>query len=118
VATTLIVDKTYEYADLDELIVSHIHAMARRVEDLMNHEKFKKDDDELRTHNSTLQCLHCFKSSKITSSEKFLVNFVSANPSKSIYGFTLNRKRPGHFNLSFLARKGSSIRTWVCTNIL
>ena len=48
VGVTLIVDGKFEYADLDELIVSHIHAMARRVEDLMNHEKFKKDDDELR----------------------------------------------------------------------
>ena len=48
VGVTLIVDGRFEHADLDELIVSHIHAMARHVEDLMSHEKFKKDDDELR----------------------------------------------------------------------
>lgn len=111
--STLIVDGKYEYADLDELIVSHIHAMARRVEELMNHEKFKKDDDELRKwFFLTTGKIYCFTHKPILI-EKFLVNFVSANPSKSIYGFTLNRKKPGHFNLSFLAKKGSSIQTWV-----
>ncbi|EJD02347.1 transcription elongation factor SPT6 [Fomitiporia mediterranea MF3/22] len=87
----LIVDGKYEFADLDELIVNHVKAMSRRVEELMAHEKFKKDDDEL---------------------QKFLISFVAANPNKSIYGFTLNRKKPGHFNLSFLPKKGSSIQTW------
>ncbi|THH00428.1 hypothetical protein EW145_g7080 [Phellinidium pouzarii] len=87
----LIVDGKYEFADLDELIVNHVKAMSRRVEELMSHEKFKKDDDEL---------------------QKFLMSFVAANPNKSIYGFSLNRKKPGHFNLSFLAKKGSSIQTW------
>ena len=43
----------------------------------------------------------------------FLKNFVAANPSKSAYGFTLNRKRPGHFNLCFLANKNSTVQTWV-----
>ena len=43
----------------------------------------------------------------------FLKNFVAANPAKSAYGFTLNRKRPGHFNLCFLASKNSTVQTWV-----
>ena len=30
-----------------------------------------------------------------------------------MYGFTLNRKRPGHFNLCFLANKNSTVQTWV-----
>jgi transcription elongation factor SPT6 len=38
-----------EYSDLDELIVNHVHAIARRVEELMAHEKFKQGpEDELR----------------------------------------------------------------------
>jgi transcription elongation factor SPT6 len=38
-----------EYSDLDELIVNHVQAIARRVEDLMAHEKFKAGpEDELR----------------------------------------------------------------------
>lgn len=91
VGKQLIVDK-YTYADLDELIVNHVGAMARKVEELMAHEKFKHGpEDELHL---------------------FLKNFVAANPSKSAYGFTLNRKRPGHFNLCFLANKNSTVQTW------
>ncbi|KAH9854249.1 transcription elongation factor Spt6 [Lenzites betulinus] len=87
-----IVDGTLQFSDLDELIVNHVQAMARKVEELMVHEKFKPgtEDD-----------LHLF-----------LRNFVAANPSKSAYGFTLNRKRPGHFNLCYLANKNSTVQTW------
>jgi transcription elongation factor SPT6 len=47
----LIVDGIHSYADLDELIVNHVQAMARRVEELMAHEKFKHGtEDELREH--------------------------------------------------------------------
>ncbi|KAI0256807.1 transcription elongation factor Spt6 [Lactifluus subvellereus] len=88
----LIVDGKYEFSDLDELIVNHVQALARRVEELMAFEKFKPGpEDELHL---------------------FLKNFVAANPSKSAYGFTLNRKRPGHFNLCFLANKSSAVQTW------
>ena len=45
----------------------------------------------------------------------FLKNFVAANPAKSMYGFTLNRKRPGHFSLCFLANKNATVQTWVHT---
>ena len=49
VSNQLIVDPTHVYSDLDELIVNHIQAMARRVDDLMAHERFKKGpEDELR----------------------------------------------------------------------
>ncbi|KAI0636950.1 transcription elongation factor Spt6 [Trametes polyzona] len=87
-----VVDGNLQFSDLDELIVNHVQAMARKVEELMVHEKFKPgtEDD-----------LHLF-----------LRNFVAANPSKSAYGFTLNRKRPGHFNLCYLANKNSTVQTW------
>ncbi|KZT09507.1 transcription elongation factor SPT6 [Laetiporus sulphureus 93-53] len=92
VGTKLIVDGTHQYSDLDELIVNHVQAMARKVEELMAHEKFKhgSEDD-----------LHLY-----------LKNFVAANPAKSAYGFALNRKRPGHFSLCFLANKNSTVQTW------
>ncbi|KAI0798004.1 transcription elongation factor Spt6 [Abortiporus biennis] len=92
VGTKLIVDNTHQYSDLDDLIVNHVQAMARKVEELMAHEKFKQGpEDELHL---------------------FLKNFVAANPARSAYGFTLNRKRPGHFNLCFLANKNSTVQTW------
>jgi len=48
-----------------------------------------------------------------TKIDLFLKNFLAANPAKSMYGFTLNRKKPGHFNLCFLANKNSIVQTWV-----
>ncbi|PSR77343.1 hypothetical protein PHLCEN_2v7944 [Hermanssonia centrifuga] len=92
VGNKLIVDSTHHYSDLDELIVNHVQAMARKVEELMAHDKFKQGPEEE---------LHLF-----------LKNFVAANPARSAYGFTLNRKRPGHFNLCFLANKNSTVQTW------
>lgn len=46
VGTQLIVDSTHSYADLDELIVNHVQTMARRVEELMAHEKYKPGTEE------------------------------------------------------------------------
>jgi transcription elongation factor SPT6 len=46
--TRFIVEGKYEFSDLDELIVNHVAAMARRVEELMAHEKYKHGEDELR----------------------------------------------------------------------
>lgn len=56
----LIVDSTHSYADLDELIVNHVQAMARRVEELMAHEKFKNgSEDDLRESKfSPINCFH------------------------------------------------------------
>ncbi|KAJ4487881.1 transcription elongation factor SPT6 [Lentinula aciculospora] len=92
VDTQFVVDASHTYIDLDELIVRHVNAMSRRVEDLMAHDRFKPgSEDELHL---------------------FLKNQLLANPAKSMYGFTLNRKRPGHFNLCFLANKDSTVQTW------
>ncbi len=61
----LVVDAQHIYSDLDELIVNHVQAMVRRVEELMNHERFKaKSEDELRkqclgVRSSLSSCLAC-----------------------------------------------------------
>jgi transcription elongation factor SPT6 len=55
VSNELIVDATHHYADLDELLVNHVKAINKKVEDLMNHEKFKAGSaDELRKQLTTL----------------------------------------------------------------
>ena len=46
---------------------------------------------------------------------KELDDYLIANPNKSIYCFSLNRKRPGHFNLVFKANRDSPTQTWVCS---
>lgn len=107
----LVVDPGHKYADLDELIVNHVQAMARKVEELMAHEKFKHgSEDDLRKSFAIASTQHSIHR---VFSDLFLKNFLAANPAKSMYGFTLNRKRPGHFNLCFLANKKAVVQTWV-----
>ena len=49
IGSKLIVDGTHQFSDLDELIVNHVQAMARKVEELMLHEKYKPGtEDDLR----------------------------------------------------------------------
>ncbi|KAG9098244.1 hypothetical protein FRC06_006616 [Ceratobasidium sp. 370] len=92
VGKQLIIDGKYEYSDLDELIVNHVNAMARKVEELIAHEKYKAGS-EAELH-------------------KALKEYLIMHPTKSIYAFALNRQKPGYFNLSFLANKNAPIRTW------
>ncbi len=40
------VDSKHTYADLDELIVNHVQAMARKVEELMAHDRFKAGTED------------------------------------------------------------------------
>lgn len=55
VGSKLIVDGTHQFSDLDELIVNHVQAMARKVEELMMHEKFKAGtEDDLRAYASNV----------------------------------------------------------------
>jgi transcription elongation factor SPT6 len=111
VGSQLIVDPTHVYADLDELIVNHVQATARRVEELMAHEKYKHGtEDDLRELCIDIDEEFSHLSFVV---DLFLKNFVAANPAKSMYGFTLNRKKPGHFCLCFLANKNSTVQTWV-----
>ena len=57
----------YSYTDLDELIVEHVKAMARKVEELMGHEKFQKRsraetgtfDTKLLASVSKWRCWRC-----------------------------------------------------------
>lgn len=59
VGTKLIVDAEHQYSDLDELIVNHVQAMARKVEELMAHEKFKHgSEDDLRMSQYILEMQH------------------------------------------------------------
>lgn len=53
IGSKLRIDARHTYADLDELIASHIKAMARKVEEMMAHEKYKGTKDSLRTSLSS-----------------------------------------------------------------
>ncbi|KAI1345068.1 SH2 domain-containing protein [Xylariaceae sp. FL0016] len=92
VGKTLRIGGKFTYSDLDELIVDHVKAMARKVDELMGHEKFKKGS--------------------IADVERWLTSYSDANPNRSIYLFCINPKHPGYFNLCFKASKKSNIGTW------
>ncbi|KAI0008117.1 SH2 domain-containing protein [Xylariaceae sp. FL0662B] len=92
VGKTLRVGSKYTYSDLDELIVDHVKAMARKVDELMGHEKFKKGS--------------------LADLEKWLTSYSDANPNRSIYLFCINPKHPGYFYLCFKASKTSPIGMW------
>ncbi|RCI04677.1 Transcription elongation factor spt6 [Rhizopus stolonifer] len=83
-------DQTFE--DLDELIVTYIEAVARKVEELMAHPKYRPGGTQaLNEHLTAL---------------------TQANPKMSAYGFCQSEK-PGYFDLGFkLSVRGPPMR-WV-----
>ncbi|KAI1178650.1 transcription elongation factor SPT6 [Nemania sp. FL0916] len=82
----------WQYSDLDELIADHVKAMARKVDELMGHEKFKKGS--------------------LADLERWLTSYSDANPNRSIYMFCINPKHPGYFSLCFKASRSSPIGMW------
>lgn len=83
----------HTYSDLDELIVEHVKAMARKVEELMANDKFKKG-----SHADL---------------EKWLNAYSDANPNRSIYAFCIDPKHPGYFFLCFKANKTTRTGYWM-----
>ncbi|CAJ2502609.1 Uu.00g100030.m01.CDS01 [Anthostomella pinea] len=92
VGKTLRIGGKYTYTDLDELIVDHVKAMAKKVDELMGHEKFKKGS--------------------LADLERWLTSYSDANPNRSIYLFCIDPKHPGYFSLCFKASRNSPIGMW------
>ncbi|KAH7412051.1 SH2 domain-containing protein [Phaeosphaeria sp. MPI-PUGE-AT-0046c] len=69
------------YTDLDELIVNHIEAMARKVTELTRDERFQTGTKE--------------------ETEQWLENYCTANPNRSMYAFCSMPKYAGHFWLCY-----------------
>ncbi|KAF1951572.1 transcription elongation factor-like protein spt6 [Byssothecium circinans] len=80
------------YSDLDELIVNHVEAMAKKVTEIMKDERFQKG-----TKEETEQWLH---------------NYCQANPSRFMYAFCSIPKYPGHFWLVFQAGSNRKPGAW------
>ncbi|KAK3378580.1 SH2 domain-containing protein [Podospora didyma] len=93
VGKVLRVGSKYNYSDLDELIVDHVKAMAKKVEELIQHEKFQKGSR--------------------ADLEKWLTTYIDANPNRSAYAFCLDTKHPGYFYLCFKASRGSKVDAWM-----
>ncbi|EEB09464.1 transcription elongation factor Spt6 [Schizosaccharomyces japonicus yFS275] len=82
----------YEYSDLDELIVSHIKAIARKLDEMCMNEKFRKGSRE--------------------DTERWLTSYSEANPKRSCYAFCFDEEHPGYVLLCFKANRSSPVHAW------
>ncbi|CAK1356684.1 unnamed protein product [Cercospora beticola] len=80
------------YSDLDELIVLHVQAMAKKVDEMTNDERFQNGTKE--------------------QTEQWLTTYTEANPKRSMYAFCLNRQYPGYFYLCFKAGFNAPLAHW------
>lgn len=85
-------EKKWEYSDLDELIVNHIQAMAKKVNEMMRDERFQKGSKE--------------------STDQWLKTYTEANPKRFMYAFCLMPKYPGYFWLCFRAGFTATPGAW------
>ncbi|TGO11015.1 hypothetical protein BTUL_0119g00150 [Botrytis tulipae] len=86
------INNKYNYSDLDELIVDHVKAMSKKVEEMMLHEKFQKGSR--------------------TDTERWLTTYTEANPKRSVYAFCLDTRHPGYFHLCFKAGQQARVNSW------
>ncbi|KAG0135967.1 putative transcription elongation factor spt6 [Tuber indicum] len=92
VGKTLKVSGKFSYSDLDELIVTHVKAMAKKVDELSHHSKFIQGTK--------------------AEAEKWLEKYCEANPKRSMYGFCFDTQRPGYFHLLYKAGANARIGSW------
>jgi transcription elongation factor SPT6 len=85
-------EKKWEYSDLDELIVNHIQAMAKKVTEMMRDERFQKGSKE--------------------STDQWLKTYTEANPRRFMYAFCIMPKYPGYFWLCFRAGYNAEPGAW------
>ncbi|EME46706.1 hypothetical protein DOTSEDRAFT_70645 [Dothistroma septosporum NZE10] len=92
VGRTLKVAGKYTYTDLDELVVNHVQAMAKKVDEMTNDEKYQ---------NGTKQA-----------TEQWLSTYTEANPKRSMYAFCINPQYPGYFYCCFKAGQHAPHGHW------
>ncbi|KAK2757902.1 Transcription elongation factor spt6 [Arachnomyces sp. PD_36] len=92
VGRTLKIGGKYTYSDLDELIVNHVKAMARKVDEMTSNEKYQ--------------------SGTKAETDNWLQTYTKANPKRSAYAFCINPKYPGYFYLCFKAGHKAALQSW------
>ncbi|KKY27329.1 putative transcription elongation factor spt6 [Phaeomoniella chlamydospora] len=89
---TLKIGGRYTYSDLDELIVLHVKAMAKKVDEMMTNEKYQNGSK--------------------ADTDRWLTTYTEANPKRSVYAFCINPKYPGYFYLCFKAGQHGKLQNW------
>ncbi|KAF2260518.1 transcription elongation factor Spt6 [Lojkania enalia] len=82
----------YTYSDLDELIVNHVEAMAKKVTELTKDDRYQRGTKEY--------------------TETWLENYCQANPKRFMYAFCANPKYPGYFWLCYRAGLNAKPGAW------
>ncbi|KAF2202531.1 transcription elongation factor Spt6 [Delitschia confertaspora ATCC 74209] len=80
------------YSDLDELIVNHVQAMAKKVTEMMKDERFQKGSKE--------------------TTDQWLKTYTEANPKRFMYAFCIMPKFPGYFWLCYRAGQQAPPGAW------
>ncbi|KAF2163702.1 hypothetical protein M409DRAFT_57201 [Zasmidium cellare ATCC 36951] len=93
VGRILKVANKYTYSDLDELIVLHVQAMAKKVDEMTNDERYQTGTKE--------------------QTEQWLATYTEANPKRSMYAFCMEPKHPGYFFLCFKAGRDAPHAHWM-----
>lgn len=100
----------YTYSDLDELIVDHVKAMARKVEELMRHDKYQsRSRSETGKQLLAAQWRQYRRPMTNDQTEKWLTTYIDANPNRSAYAFCIDPKHPGYFWLCFKASRTARV---------
>ena len=99
----------YTYADIDEMLTTYVRGMARKVEEMMQSDKYKGSEGELRMICSFWPVR---LPADFTYLGRWLNTSIMAEPTRSFYGFAIDSRKPGNFILAFLT-KGYDIQSWV-----
>jgi len=99
----------YTYSDLDELIVDHVKAMAKKVDEMMQHEKYQRGSKTDAGKYSLKQYAFVHANKSL---ERWLTTYTEANPKRSVYAFCIDPKHPGYFYLCFKAGQNARLNSW------
>lgn len=114
VGRTLRVGK-FSYSDLDELIVLHVKAMAKKVDEMCGDEKYQNLSKEaLGKFPPRLIITLTFPQNNTNThlTEAWLTTYTEANPRHGSYNFAIDPSHPGYFYLMFKANHKTPCVTW------
>lgn len=109
---TLKIGGKYTYSDLDELIVNHVKAMAKKVDEMMLHDKYQngsKAETGMSSQSSFITEIYALTDLFL---ERWLSTYTEANPKRSVYAFCIDPKHPGYFFLCFKAGQHAQLQSW------
>lgn len=96
------------YSDLDELIVNHVEAMAKKVTEMWKDDRFQKGTREETGKPPQFACHHVAN----LIPELWLKNYCEANPNRFMYAFCSIPKYPGYFWLCFQPGRTGTPGAW------